>query len=302
MRTVKRLSALLIFIAIGSFYMMNTKTYKYHNNIVITHLLGPNYILRDNKITILKESEQLKQQDIIITGKKSSIVVEFGMESTLKIMPKSQVQITKLSTNKNNFENNIIFVKRGSIFINYNNPLDHTLDVQADKLNVAVTGTTFLVTHNDKTDESKVAVLEGQVNVMKTDRPENLTLHPGEAALVNNEERLDRPTDKSWAKRIQWEDGASNTNALPEVLKKIQHQKALHAKGKSILKLIGKGQAFIQKIMDKVPGQMSKLEKLIKQKSTGKRPKPNRLAKQIQDMKNKIKERNDYLEELINEE
>ncbi len=149
-----------LFIIISSGLLISYQSFRVYDPFLwkgsISFLESNTTILRKNTTTTAQLKGSLQQGDIIETAKNASLVFQLNEIGTIKFLPDTRAKIKRLDT-----QNKVTIVLfNGGIFSNLIKGVPEYI-IETPLSRSIVTGTQFLVTHDDKA--SDISVLSGKV-------------------------------------------------------------------------------------------------------------------------------------------
>lgn len=126
----------------------------------VQFVLGDVKILKADKEAAVNVGEQIDINDVIITGKKSSLDILYGTSGVIRINENSRISIAAIADNQNN--NTVLNMDKGSVFAAFSKLKGTEFNVKTPTVVASVRGTSFSVV-SDKSG-AKVSVLKGTVS------------------------------------------------------------------------------------------------------------------------------------------
>lgn len=131
------------------------------STITVKFVIGTILFRRNTTETPLLVGDSLQENDIVITGQKSSVDLVFNDEGIIRIAENSEFSIASLGAKQE--DTNKMALNKGKIFVSVSKLKKGGIEVQTQTMVAAVRGTSFIVSTSE--EKSTLQVIKGSVNV-----------------------------------------------------------------------------------------------------------------------------------------
>jgi hypothetical protein len=135
------------------------------NKCVVTSIEGEVFLTNENNtdMTQISVGDNLKENDSLKTETNSTVELQLGNDSIIRVKENSILKIAKLFRDGDNLKTNL-FLKNGKILAKPEKQTEgSSFEIQTDSITAGVRGTEFVVVSDEKS--TKVAVNEGIVKI-----------------------------------------------------------------------------------------------------------------------------------------
>ena len=174
----------------------------------IRFIKGKVTVYSEGKAIKAKKGLELKEGDIVETGKKSFALLKFPDLVSVKIDAHSKVSVKKY-IDEFKFQ-----IKKGASFFKVDKKKENPFHVLTKTVSLAVRGTTFFVAHNKESKTSWACVNEGSVEVKEVETSKLVLLTEGYGISADKDQGMSEPYQLEWTKKLNWsfDDNESSYN------------------------------------------------------------------------------------------
>lgn len=175
----------------------------------IFYLKGQVKVIKNNEPHEAEKGMKLGEGDEVQTGDDSLAILNFLGTSKMKLDPNTKIKIAKHVPKNTDSENSFtrFYLKWGATVIDFlNKKKENDLEIQANRVAIAVRGTNFFVGYGDNEEEGDVYTLvnEGNVSALNFKSDDHEDIPSGKGVVVNREGKISKAQTFSWGSRLNW--------------------------------------------------------------------------------------------------